>query len=258
MYKIKIIGAGSLGSGLALELSRRAAATQFPLQIDVFDDDEVEERNVFSQDFFPSDIGKKKADAICERCSQYSYVEVKSYPLRVTESNLHLLELTEDTTIIMDCVDNLATRQMLWMAGESSQTPVIHVAMTNTGQGQITWNYQGHDTFPLSPINLHPDLMAAVLGLQEEKKPPCELNSFRPLILNTYMAAVNALFIFLGKDITKEIMTEEGEVLEIKGLSSTWITTHRSMELQKHTLKPLIFNEGAVVSEESEEAGDTE
>jgi hypothetical protein len=66
--------------------------------------------------------------------------------------------------------------------------------------------------------------------------PPCELNSFRGLIWNTVLACVNSLFIFLGKDITKEIFIED-EHVEQQGLLTSWSSNTTSHQHLDYMLK---------------------
>lgn len=123
--------------------------------------------------------------------------------------------------ILIDAVDNIPTRQLLWTLGVSGVVPVMHVGMAQAGTGNVTWNFRGFDTFPLSPqyaLDAHeaaqhkPEEEAdEELGVQQ--LPPCELSARRSLILNTAMAAVNSLFIFRGQDITNEMQElTQGEI----------------------------------------------
>jgi hypothetical protein len=110
----------------------------------------------------------------------------------------------------------------------------MHVGMTETGAGQISWNYEEFDTFPLSPMFMSPEKIEALKNAHEEKKPPCVLNGFRSLITNTYLAATEAAFIFLGRDNNKYVVveTEEGpEHVETIGLVTNWHTTSDSRKI---------------------------
>ena len=226
MYNIHLIGAGSLGGAFAKEFTRRAASTDFPVKLFIYDDDKVERRNIFSQEFTPKDIGKTKAEVIAELCNEYEGIEAKAIVDRVTNENFAKLLSLDHQSIIVDACDNLVTRQMLWMQGMANDVPVCHASMTPTGEGNVSWNYQTTDTFPLSPLTMNSDSIEALAKQDKEKKPPCELNTFRGLIYNTSLAAVNAVFIALGKDGMKFVQVpidpekpEEGtENIEASGI----------------------------------------
>lgn len=231
MYTFHVVGAGSLGSGFVIEAARRASALKFPLKIVVHDFDEVEERNVFSQEFLPSDIGSFKAEAIAQRASLYNHVECEARVHKIErETLLSQLPVAGDT-VVVDAVDNVPTRHLLWEYGMVHSVPVMHLGMSTDGDGVIGWNCGlDLDNFNLSPALLSPAALQRLEERGEERKlPPCELNSFRSLILNTVLAGVNAAFLFLGKDATRELVDEDGSLLEVRGLATVWHTTPKSM-----------------------------
>jgi hypothetical protein len=237
MINLHIVGLGSLGSCLANEVAKRAMATAFPMALHLYDDDKVESRNVAAQHFSPRDLNKSKVEAVAENLEPYN-VEVKTYQVRLTQENISELMKLDGQSIILDCVDNITARHLLWNRGLCTDTPVLHLSMSEVGSGEVSWNWREVDTFSLSPKNLSPQKLEEIRKPKEEKKmPPCELNSFRGLILNTILAGLNSLFIFLGKDITKEYaeVTENGE---LPGIMSTWTTNtaaHKCMvELTQH------------------------
>lgn len=237
MRNLIIIGAGSLGSGLAIETARRAAALKMPMRITVIDDDDIEERNIYSQEFLPEHVGKKKAEVVAAICAQYDGIEAKALPTRVTEANADDLE-TDEHTVIVDCVDNFPSRELIWRTGMGKEVPVAHISMSTRGDGLVTWSYlkYNHDTFPLSPKNLTPAKKAELLAHPEDKAlAPCELNSMRSLIRNTVMAALDSIFIFLGKDQTKELdlLTEGGPS---DGIMAGWYVTLNERKVQLETI----------------------
>lgn len=220
MYNIHIVGAGSLGSTISIEIARRALALSFPLELCLYDYDEVEERNVVAQAFLPSHIGMKKVDAVYSMLEGFTNVEVSTFDIKIGKKN-NLKELNEQS-IIIDCVDNIPTRQLLWKLGVIYAVPVIHVGMSEKGSGYVQWNYTKEetdiDTFHLSPTHFKVKNSGEKKGEEDIKLPPCELNSMRTLILNTSMAAVNSLFIFLGMDISS--FSSKGK----KGTITNWVT----------------------------------
>ena len=73
MKKIMVIGAGGIGSFLIPLLNR---VNEY--EINVWDDDIVEKKNLSYQDFYEDDVGKHKTDVM-----SYRYLNVKSHPYRV-------------------------------------------------------------------------------------------------------------------------------------------------------------------------------
>jgi len=231
MYNFHLVGAGSLGSGIAIEISRRLAALTWPAKLVIYDDDTVEERNIFSQDFLPSDIGKAKAEAVAEKCAQYNFVEVEWQKVRVVEDNINKIMELDPLSIIIDAVDNIEARHLLWYHTLATGVPVMHMGMTPEGAGLISWTCETHhDSFNLSPMNMTAESIKQLTSAHDNKMPPCELNGFRSLILNTVLAGVNSLFIAIGKDSLKEIQID-GELQESPGTLTTWNTHMRGFEL---------------------------
>ena len=77
--KILVIGAGGIGSLLALNVSRAIVFSQWPhgvVEITMMDGDIVEERNLPHQQFTPEDIGKPKVNALMKYiCNQSEYLQ---------------------------------------------------------------------------------------------------------------------------------------------------------------------------------------
>jgi molybdopterin/thiamine biosynthesis adenylyltransferase len=267
MIRFHVVGVGALGATMAVEICRRSAALTLPIEINLYDFDQVEERNCFSQEFIPADIGRSKVEAVARRIDGFPNVKINVQETKLLEKNaLDCMQL-DNKSIIIDAVDNIPTRQLLWSVGMQTRCPVLHVGMSQMGTGQVSWNYKDFDTFPFSPQNMAPgDYLAArdaakkmneeapaadgevpttragrirklakreqpLLDDGVQKLPPCELNAMRGLILNTSMAGVNALFTFIGKDITNHLQAirQGGTVI---GLMTCWKTT-----IDSHTVE---------------------
>ncbi len=229
--KLVIVGLGSLGSAVAVESAKRSLALEYELGMTLIDFDTVEERNVVAQDFHPEDIGAPKVAAIDRLISQYKTVKSRPMTERLTDKNIQTMFELDDTTILVDCVDHLPTRQLLWSHGLSNPgIPVVHAGMDEKGMGYVQWNFNLNevciDTFSLSPRNISPSLQKKLTEKKENKViPPCELNGYRSMILNTALATVNAVFILAGHDVMNVI----GEN-DTFGILTNWVTTPFKME----------------------------
>lgn len=229
MINIHIVGQGSLGSTIALEIAKRALATSMPLKVNIYDYDIVESRNLVAQAFDPTDLGETKVNAMLKKLSSYDIIETKGFNEKITKENVKELLLTEGYSVVIDCVDNLPTRELLWQYGVVNNIPILHLGMSTSGQGNVSWNFGSVDTFPLSPKNLSQKQRKAVLESSEgESLPPCELNSLRGLILCTCQAGLDSLFTFLGKDMNNDFEDVEIEDYEKDAVLSSWSTSTRS------------------------------
>ncbi|MBI2896115.1 MAG: HesA/MoeB/ThiF family protein [Deltaproteobacteria bacterium] len=103
--RVVVIGAGGLGSPVALSLA--AAGVGF---IRIVDDDVVELANLQRQTLFrEADIGKKKAVVAAERLRLVSgSIEVQAHAARLDAGTAW--DLLEDADVVVDGSDNFATR----------------------------------------------------------------------------------------------------------------------------------------------------
>ena len=235
------MGCGALGSVAFEEIAKKALATETPIELMLYDFDTVESpRNVASQNFRPNQVGKYKIDCLLDIAEAYG-LRARGKPEKLGRGNiLELMEL-EPGDIILDLVDNLPTRQLLWQTGLAQGAPVCHGAISQHGQGRVSWNYQAYDTFPLSPARLTEEQQASVATDKPQTLPPCELTKFRGLIVNTALATVEALFIFLGSDASGEFkaLVEDGSTI---GLITNWNSTSRGYEWDEKLTEQVEWN----------------
>ncbi|RBW45594.1 molybdopterin-synthase adenylyltransferase MoeB [Psychromonas sp. B3M02] len=118
--KVLIIGMGGLGSPAALYL---AAAGIGHLVLNDFDDIEVSnlQRQITYQN---SDIGESKVEVTKQRLQQLNPdIKVRSINKQMPEQQLSM-ELTM-ADLVLDCTDNMATRQMINKACVDAKVPLI-------------------------------------------------------------------------------------------------------------------------------------
>jgi len=238
MIDLHLVGLGALGYQMAVEIAKRAAATEKYIRLILYDFDQVEERNTFSQNFSPADVGQFKAEVAGRAASGYPCVEVLVRPWKITPERIADMELTPKCVII-DAVDNLKTRHLLWNLGMNG-TPVLHMGMSYHGTGSVSWNCGEYDKFPLSPDNLSAEAMMEFLqeqdgekaATEEVKLPPCDLNTSRALGLNTVHSALDALWILMGRDSANVLPTELDGLRQTPGIMTNWNTSVLGRELQ--------------------------
>jgi adenylyltransferase/sulfurtransferase len=106
--RVLIVGAGGLGSPVALYLAAAGVGT-----IGIVDDDIVSLSNLQRQVLYNSaDVGRRKVEVASERLlSINSTINVVSYARRLDSSNA--LEIIGGYDIIADCTDNFPTRYLI-------------------------------------------------------------------------------------------------------------------------------------------------
>ena len=223
MRNVHVIGCGALGAHVAIELAKRAGALNFAGNIYLYDFDEVEERNLYSQVFSPKDLGRLKVEATADHLENLSPdINIISRPWKVDVSNVNQIEL--ENAIIVDCVDNIPTRHLCWNIGMATNTPVIHAGLAVGYTGSVSWNTKDFDNFPLSPQRMTGGQILELFNDEsvEVKFPPCQLNAFRSVTFNTAMSVVDSILIFWGKDEIDILPSELSEYGRNPGLMISW------------------------------------
>ena len=104
---VSICGLGGLGSNIAIALARAGVGNLY-----LIDFDRVELSNLNRQQYFASQLGMYKTDALKENLLQIiPYVNVISHTVRITESNTK--ELLKGTDIICEAFDCAEEKAML-------------------------------------------------------------------------------------------------------------------------------------------------
>ena len=148
--KVLLLGAGGLGSPIALYLAAAGVGT-----LGIVDDDVVDLSNLQRQVIHTTArIGVAKVDSAEEAIHDLNPdVRVNKYPVRLDASNI--MEIIEGYDIIVDGVDNFPTRYLLNDATVRLQIPVVSAAILGfEGQLSIFAPYQGpcyRCLFPVPP-----------------------------------------------------------------------------------------------------------
>ncbi len=191
---ISVVGCGFVGSVFTTEMVKRAFAGKFQYPFRFIDDDEVEARNCANQNFLLADIGRAKAE-VMQSIALSSDRTAEYHKTRLTIDNMD--ELLADSVLIVDGVDNLATRQLLWGFAMRTEIPVLHIGISEQGTGRVEWSHPKHDTFALSPART---ANKVIKDPASGVTPPCELARMRGVGLNAGFAAACAASIYLGFD----------------------------------------------------------
>ncbi|MBT6795754.1 molybdopterin-synthase adenylyltransferase MoeB [bacterium] len=148
--KVLCIGAGGLGSPLALYLASAGVGT-----LGIVDDDVVDLSNLQRQILHAEDrIGELKVESAKKRLHELnSDITVNTYNLRLTAENA--LDIFKDYDVIVDGTDNFATRYLVNDACVLLNKPNVYGSIFRF-EGQATvFNYKGgphyRDLYPEPP-----------------------------------------------------------------------------------------------------------
>lgn len=134
---VLIIGCGGLGSAASLYLASAGVG-----KLVVVDDDQVDSSNLQRQVIYrESDLEQRKAQATLKQLTQLnSMVNVRALNKRLSKSQLQLEVMLAD--LVLDCTDNMPTRQLINQVCFEQSTPLISAAAIGW-QGQFAvFDYQ--------------------------------------------------------------------------------------------------------------------
>jgi len=191
---ISVVGCGFVGSVFTTEFLKRCYAGKLDPSFRFFDDDQVEARNCANQNFVFADIGRAKSEVMALQALSNDR-SAEWHRVRITADNID--ELLADSEVVIDGVDNLDTRHLLWGYAMRTDTPVLHIGVSEQGTGKVEWTHPGHQTFSLSPMNT---VGKNIVDPQSGVTPPCELARMRGVGLNLGFAAACAVGIYYGFD----------------------------------------------------------
>src|SRR6478752_617644 len=105
--RVLLIGAGGLGSPLALYLAAAGVGTLGLVDFDVVDVTNLQRQVLHGT----KDVGRPKLDSAKERIGDINpHVHVEGYPVKLTSANA--LEIARDYDVIVDGTDNFQTRYL--------------------------------------------------------------------------------------------------------------------------------------------------
>lgn len=226
--RITVVGCGFVGSVFTTEFLKRCFAGKLDPEFVFIDDDTVEARNCANQNFLLADIGRAKAEVLASQ-AQASDKYAEWHRVRLIAENQD--QLLAGSTLIIDGVDNLATRQLLWGYGLNNNVPVLHLGISEQGTGKVEWTHRAHQTF-----SLRPDQTAGkeIVDPPSGVTPPCELARMRGVGLNTGFAAACAAAIYYGFDPESHL-----EGIPTSGYLTDWHATPMGYLAQRETWGPV-------------------
>jgi sulfur-carrier protein adenylyltransferase/sulfurtransferase len=159
------LGAGGLGSPVALYLAAAGVGT-----LGIIDDDVVDASNLQRQILHSTDrIGTPKVESAQKTINGLN-PDVKVVPYRARLTSENVLDILKDYDVIVDGVDNFPTRYLLNDASLKVGKPVVHASIYRF-EGQITTFVPGEGCYRcLYPEPPPPDMApscqeAGVLGV---------------------------------------------------------------------------------------------
>ena len=132
MPKVTVIGVGALGSHFCL-FARNFA------DLKVIDDGRVKSKSPLAQFHGKPQIDRNKTQAIQQTMQFLFGSRLVVVPHRLTADNLQ--PLLDGADLLIDCLDNAPSRELVQRFARSSMTPCLHGALAANGEyGRVVWD----------------------------------------------------------------------------------------------------------------------
>lgn len=130
--RVLCVGAGGLGSPLALYLAAAGIGTLGLVEFDVVDASNIQRQVLYAS----ADVGRPKLEAALERLAQLNpHVQLVPHPERLTADNVTAIAAGYD--ILVDGSDNFPTRYLLNDAAVLAGKPLVHASVFRF-EGQLS------------------------------------------------------------------------------------------------------------------------
>jgi molybdopterin/thiamine biosynthesis adenylyltransferase len=174
--KVVVVGVGALGSHV-VQFLRNVDA-----DITVVDFDRVERKNVASQFHAKASVGKGKVAGLKQTMNFLFGKKINTVPHKLVEDNV--VELLGDVDLVIDCLDNAASRGVVQYFCKAHGVPCLHGALDAAGSfGRVIWT----DDFVIDEEG-------------EEGQATCEDGEFLPFITLTAAFLARSAQLFLEQD----------------------------------------------------------
>ncbi len=130
--RITIVGVGALGSHATFFLRNEG-------EIKIIDFDRVDRKNVLAQFHGLPGVGKNKVQSLQQSMQFLFGLKLAGSPHKLTADNEN--QLLAESDLILDCLDNAASRELVQGFARRTKTPCLHGALAADGAfGRIVWD----------------------------------------------------------------------------------------------------------------------
>jgi sulfur-carrier protein adenylyltransferase/sulfurtransferase len=195
--RVLLVGAGGLGSPLALYLAAAGVGTVGLVEFDTVDESNLQRQVLFGQ----ADLGRPKLEAAAERLAQINpHVRLEPHAVRLTSANAE--RILADYDLVADGSDNFATRYLVNDACVLAGKPDVWGAVFRfEGQLSVFWAARGPCYRCLFPDPPPPGAVpscaeAGVLGVLPGIIGALQANEVVKLILGVGQPLIGRLVVF--------------------------------------------------------------
>lgn len=167
-FNLVLIGCGGTGGNLIPMLTRlmysfiNSKYYRKSIQLTLVDGDVVEEKNLFRQPFIKQDVGRNKAQIFAERYGGAFGLEVAYMPQYIHNRKeiLNCMNKWDALDIIIGCVDNDETREIIYQAYKNLRTGIWIDSGNEKTSGQVIMGVKkDHTTVLPCVVDIFPEVL---------------------------------------------------------------------------------------------------
>jgi len=157
--KVAIFGLGGLGNFVSLELTLCGIGS-----LVLIDKDKIELTNLNRQFLYSDlDINKSKVEVAKERLKcVWRDINIETYKLDIRREDFS--DILKDVDIVVDCLDNWESRNILFKTAEKIGLPVIHGAVEGW-EGQVAFIKKNFQYFEKYVKKMRQGVIAPIVGI---------------------------------------------------------------------------------------------
>ena len=201
---ITIIGSGLTGSMFMNSVASHMLSANWQMDICLIDGDTIEVRN--SPSNLPIGLtGQAKATVMANRMFD---AEIAVTPVVKMVDADNVAELLEGFRVVVGCLDNIPTRQIIYAHCKKNGIPYIDIGVSDVSC-IVTWTVGEIDNFPYTND--------AIWATPEDvKHPPCHIVSTRHIAALATESAAMSLSVYIhGEDVADLVSGCAGKKAEI-------------------------------------------
>lgn len=219
-FVILVIGAGGTGGNVVTNLCRLVEPLKdIKVKIIVADGDLIEKKNRKRQPYALHEEGENKAAILVNKCSSAFDVDISAYPhyIEDTKTIKELTHKSYTTPIIIGCVDNNKTRQLLHDYFESSDSLFYIDSGNEEWDGQVICGIRIDGKTIAEPIaGVYSDILQDDSSIFKSEE-SCELVRVeRPQQFITNLQAAVIVLSFISDIIITQDLTSHQTTFNIK------------------------------------------
>lgn len=219
-FIILVIGAGGTGGNVVTNLCRLVEPLKdIKVKIIVADGDLIEKKNRKRQPYAHHEEGLNKANVLVQKCSNAFDVDISAYPYYIEDISTleELIHRKFNTPIIIGCVDNNKTRQLLHEYFEKADNLFYIDSGNEEWDGQVVCGIKIDGKTFAEPVgSIYPDILSDNSSIFKSEESCEEIRVEKPQQFVTNLQAAVIVLSFISDIVITQDLCSHHTTFNIK------------------------------------------